>query len=170
MNIRIYSPWKKLTNIWTNEYICLNIFEYILISEYLSHTVANCHQLYTVLLTNYNQLYWQTVISYTGKLSFSYTGKLSFIYTGKLSSVIYCLIDKLLSVMLANCHQLYWQTIIVILANCNLVILANCHLFILANCHLVILANCHSVMNCLTDKLSSVILAKRHQLYWQNII
>ena len=32
MNIRIYSPWKKLMNIWKNEYICLNIF------EYLSHT------------------------------------------------------------------------------------------------------------------------------------
>ena len=38
INIRIYSPWKKLTNIWTNEYIRLNILEYIRISEYLSHT------------------------------------------------------------------------------------------------------------------------------------
>ena len=38
MKIRIYSPWKNLTNIWTNEYICQNIFEYIQISKYLSHT------------------------------------------------------------------------------------------------------------------------------------
>ena len=38
MNIRIYSSWKKMTNIWTNEYIRLNIFEHILISEYSSHT------------------------------------------------------------------------------------------------------------------------------------
>ena len=38
MNIRIYSPWKKFTNIWMNEYICLNIFDYIRISEYLSRT------------------------------------------------------------------------------------------------------------------------------------
>ena len=38
MNFRIYSPWKKFTNIWTNEYICLNMFEYIGIFEYLSHT------------------------------------------------------------------------------------------------------------------------------------
>ena len=28
---------EKFTNIWTNEYICLNIFEYIRISEYSSH-------------------------------------------------------------------------------------------------------------------------------------
>ena len=41
MNIRIYSPWKKLTNIWTNEYICLNIFKYIRIFKYLSHTAWN---------------------------------------------------------------------------------------------------------------------------------
>ena len=38
MNIRTYFPWKKSTNVYTNEYICLNIFEYIQISEYLSHT------------------------------------------------------------------------------------------------------------------------------------
>ena len=38
MNIRMYLPWKKFTNIWTNEYIRLNIFEYIRISEYSSHT------------------------------------------------------------------------------------------------------------------------------------
>ena len=38
MNMRIYSPWKKFMNIWTNEYIRLNILEYIRISEYLSHT------------------------------------------------------------------------------------------------------------------------------------
>ena len=38
MNIRTYSPWKKLTNIWTDEYIRLNIFKYIRISEYSSHT------------------------------------------------------------------------------------------------------------------------------------
>ena len=30
--------WKKLTNIWTNEYIRLNIFEYIRIFECSSHT------------------------------------------------------------------------------------------------------------------------------------
>ena len=41
MNIRIYSPWKKSTNIWRNEYICLNIFKYIRISEYSSHTVTD---------------------------------------------------------------------------------------------------------------------------------
>ena len=39
MIIRIYSPWKKFTNAWTNEYICLNIFEYIRITKYSSHTV-----------------------------------------------------------------------------------------------------------------------------------
>ena len=31
-------PWKKFTNIWMNEYICLKIFEYIRISKYSSHT------------------------------------------------------------------------------------------------------------------------------------
>ena len=38
MNIRIFQPWKKLPNIWTNEHICLNIFEYIRISKYWSNT------------------------------------------------------------------------------------------------------------------------------------
>ena len=38
MNIRIYSPWKKkIMNIQTKEYICLNSFKYIPISKYLSH-------------------------------------------------------------------------------------------------------------------------------------
>ena len=41
MNIRIYSPWKDLTNSWTNEYIRLNIFKYISLSEYSSHTVTD---------------------------------------------------------------------------------------------------------------------------------
>ena len=35
------SSLKKSTNIWTNEYICPNIFTNIQISEYLSHTVLN---------------------------------------------------------------------------------------------------------------------------------
>ena len=39
MTIRIYLAWKKTKNIKTNEYICPNIFEYIEISEYVSHTV-----------------------------------------------------------------------------------------------------------------------------------
>ena len=43
MNIRIYLPWKFFTNIWTNEYIHLNIFKYIRISEYLSHTATFLH-------------------------------------------------------------------------------------------------------------------------------
>ena len=38
MNIRIYLPWKKFTNIWTNEYICLNIFEYSNIRPTLTAT------------------------------------------------------------------------------------------------------------------------------------
>ena len=45
MNIRKYSPWKNLTNIWTNEYIRLNIFEYIWISKYSSHTGSNLSNL-----------------------------------------------------------------------------------------------------------------------------
>ena len=44
MNIRIYSPWKKLTNIWMNEYIRQNIFEYLNICPtltcHLSHTIS----------------------------------------------------------------------------------------------------------------------------------
>ena len=43
MNIRIYLPSKKLTNIWTNAYIGLNIFKYIRISEYSSNTVTFFH-------------------------------------------------------------------------------------------------------------------------------
>ena len=51
MNIQIYSPWKELTNIWKNEYIRLNIFEYIRISEYSSHTGPQAFQcLYITVL------------------------------------------------------------------------------------------------------------------------
>ena len=35
---------EKLTNIWTNEYICLNIFEYIRIFEYSSNTAVHTEQ------------------------------------------------------------------------------------------------------------------------------
>ena len=45
MNIRIYSEKRKETNIYKYEYIRLNIFEYILMSEYLLHTALDLSQI-----------------------------------------------------------------------------------------------------------------------------
>ena len=56
MNIQIYSPWKKFTNIWTNEYIRLNIFEYPNIRPTL--VLSSCPSHFTLYTINYTLHLW----------------------------------------------------------------------------------------------------------------